>query len=99
MPICVCAMKDPDTEKVMFFELHALPFGASAAVHGFNRAPMALEHILGSVFGIPCTHYFGDLTFIGPDNIMSSLMEIAKDAMAFLGWKIKGGDKDKSLAD
>ena len=60
---------------------------------------MALEHIFALVFGIPCTHYFDDLTFIGPDNIMPSLMEIAKDALAFLGWKVKGEDKDKPLAD
>lgn len=97
--VCVCAMKDPDTEKVMFFELHALPFGASAAVHNFNRASMALEHIFASVFGIPCTHYFDDFTFIGPDNMMPSLMEIAKYASAFLGWMVKVGDKEKPLAD
>ena len=38
-----------------FFEVCALPFGATAAVHGFKRVATALEAILVQEFGIPCT--------------------------------------------
>ena len=93
--LSVCAMKDPDSGKVMFFELHALPFGATASVHGFNKAAMALEHILTGITGIPCTHYFDDFTFIGPKTIMLAVIEIAKDLVALLGWRVKGGDTAK----
>ena len=40
--LSICAMKNPESGAVEFFELHELPFGASAAVHGFNRAAMEL---------------------------------------------------------
>ena len=96
--LSVCAMKDPESNQVRFFEMHALPFGATAAVHGFNRAAMALEHILTKLFGIPCTHYFDDFTFIGPDSIMPAVVDMAKDVLSLLGWSVKGGDKDKPLA-
>ena len=94
-----CAVKNPITESVEYFELHALPFGASAAVHGFNRAAMAIEHIFTKVFGIPCTHYFDDFIFIAPKEIMGDLVELARDALSLLGWKVKGGDKDLPPSD
>jgi len=92
-----CAVKNPLTESVEYFELHALPFGASAAVHGFNRAAMAIEHILTKVFGIPCAHYFDDFTFVAPEEIIGDIVELARDALSLLGWKVKGGDKDVTL--
>ena len=79
--LSVCALKDPESNQVRFFEMHALPFAATAAAHGFNRAAMALEHILTKVFGIPCTHYFDDLTFIGPDCVIPAVVDMAKDAI------------------
>ena len=48
--LSICVIKNPHQGNVEFFELHALPFGASAAVHGFNRAAMAIEHILTKLF-------------------------------------------------
>ena len=40
----------PGHGKTDFFEANALPFGASAAVHGFNRAAMALECVCALAF-------------------------------------------------
>ena len=66
--LSIFALKNPDTSEVEFFEACALPFGATAAVHGFNRMSQALETILTDIFGIPCTHYFDDFTFILPNQ-------------------------------
>ncbi|CAE7775427.1 unnamed protein product [Symbiodinium sp. CCMP2592] len=43
----VLGVLDPDTNTVAYFESHALPFGASSAVTGFNRAALALLDLLG----------------------------------------------------
>ena len=94
--LSICALKNPDTGHVEFFEMHALPFGASAAVHGFNRAAMAIEHILVKIFGLPCTHYFDDFTFVMPSVIADFITEALRDVLETLGWKVKGGDKDLS---
>ena len=74
-----------------------MPFGATAAVHGFNRVAIALETIITKIFGIPCTHYFDDFTFIVPSTLGQELIEIVKEGLAFLGWRVKGGDKDVPL--
>ena len=41
--ICVIAVWNPREEKVEFFERIALPFGATAAVHSFNRPAVRLR--------------------------------------------------------
>ena len=97
--LCTCAIKDPDSNEVKFFELHALPFGATAAVHGFNRAARAIEHLLNTLLGIPCTHYFDDFTIIAPESLMPIFEEITKELLSHLGWAVKGGDKDKNPAE
>ena len=65
----IFAIKNPDAGAVEFFFARALPFGATAAVHGFNRAAMALNHLLHENVGVPCTHYFDDFTVIVPETI------------------------------
>ena len=57
----------------------------TAAVHGFNRVAIALETITAKIFGIPCTHYFDDFTFIVPSTLGQELIEIVKEGLAFLG--------------
>ena len=96
--LSICAIKNPHSELVEYFEMHALPFGASAAVHGFNRAAMALEHVVTKLFGIPTTHYFDDYTLVMPKAIQDIVVDGFRDALDLLGWKIKGGDKDLPVA-
>ena len=57
-----------------------------------------MEHMLTGMVGIPCTHDFDDFTFIGHEAIMPDVIEMAKDLMTLLGWRMKGGDKDEPLA-
>ena len=85
----IFATQNPDTGKAEFFEANALPFGASAAVHGFHRAAMALEHLLHETMGVPSTHYFDDFTLLAPMGLGETLSDIAKEFLDLLGWDIK----------
>ena len=44
------SLKNPSTGKVEFFICNAMLFGAAAAVHGFNRVALSLEHSLMKEF-------------------------------------------------
>jgi len=96
--LTVFSLKNPDNGNVEFFVCNALPFGASAAVHGFNRAALALEHIIMREFGVPCAHYFDDFTFVAPAAIAETMINKAKDVLNLLGWSVKA-DKDLPLAE
>ena len=95
--LAIFSLKNPVSGQVEFFECNALPFGASAAVHGFNRAAMALEKIMMSMFGIPCTHYFDDFSFIAPAAVAEPVLELAQEVLDLLGWEVKGETKDVPL--
>ena len=41
----------------------------------------ALETILTDIFGIPCTHYFDDFTFILPEPVAKLAIESAKKVL------------------
>ena len=90
------ALKEPDTGEVKFFIARALPFGASAAVHGFNRAAMALNHLVHEYIGVPCTHYFDDFTIIVPKVLASTVDLMTKRFFEILGWEVKSA-KDKPM--
>ena len=83
--LAIFGLKNPDTGKAEFFEAHALPFGASAAVHGFNRLAESLETILAELFGIPSTHYFDDFTFVLPKVMADLVAGAAKKVLGLLG--------------
>ena len=93
LPFGFFGLKNPETNGVEFFTCNALPFGASAAVHGFNRAASAIEAVLVQIFGVPCTHYFDDFTCVVPGCLAKRMLEIAKGALDRLGWSVKD-DKD-----
>ncbi len=94
----VFALKDPTTEAVEFFLVTALPFGATAAVHGFNRAAMALNHLAHHYAGIPCSHYFDDFTVIAPEELAEEIDGLAKQFFEILGWDVKKS-KDKPMKE
>jgi ABC-type transporter lipoprotein component MlaA len=62
-----------------FFIARALPFGAAASVHGFNRAALALNYLLRENVGAPCTHYFDDYTLIVPKSIGEAAGQLTGD--------------------
>ena len=83
--------------RLEYFEMACLPFGASAAVHGFNRVAQAIESILKTQFGIPCTHYFDDFTFVLPRAFGEAAIQEVRRALSTFGWTVAGGDKDPPL--
>ena len=87
--LLVFSMKTPNTGEVEFFESCAMPFGATAAVHGFNRVSQALDTILVRIMGIPCTHNFDDYTFVSPTPVCEVAIEMAKEILHVLGWDTK----------
>jgi len=91
------ALKNPESGEVEFFFAKALPFGATAAVHGFNRAAMALNHLVHAFVGIPCTHYFDDFTIVVPEIISSTVDTLARRFFELLGWDVKVS-KDKPMS-
>ena len=56
----VLSVYDPDSDCVKFFLSKVLPFGATGAVMGFNRAARAIRDILQSLFSLPVVNYFDD---------------------------------------
>ena len=95
--LSVICLKNPESGRAEFFKVCAMPFGATAAVHASHRLAIALETIVTKIFGIPCTHYFDDFTFIVPSTLGQELIEIVEEGLAFLGWRVKGGSKDVLL--
>ncbi len=85
----VFALKNPDTGATEFFIATALPFGASAAVHGFNRAAMAIDHMLHQYVGVPCAHYFDDFTVIVPEQAAKAATDLTEKFLELLGWDIE----------
>ena len=67
--VAIFAVKNPATGKAEFFEACALPFGAAAAVHGFNRVATSLNYVMHFVIAAACSHYFDDFTFVMPKVI------------------------------
>ena len=82
-------MADPVSGKPVFFSSQALPFGAASAVHSFNRAAAALNHLLHRYLGLPCTNYFDDFTFIAPTAIAETIEDLASRFFKLLGWEVK----------
>jgi len=94
--LSIVCVKNPETGEPEFFEICAMPFGASASVHGFNRVSAAIEAILVQILGIPCTHYFDDFTLLVPEEGGLELIEVLKEGLDLLGWKLKA-DKETPL--
>ena len=76
--------------------MHAFPFGASSAVHHFNRASEALESVLQHSLGVPCAHYCGDFTFLLPEPLVCRILGTVEKVFDLLGWPLKKERKDLS---
>ena len=85
-------------DEVEFFVSRALPFGAVGSVVGFNRAAVAFRACIARIMLIPILSYFDDYPCIVPDRV-ASLVDIAVKAFAgLLGWRLKGGSKDRAFS-
>ncbi|CAE7267150.1 unnamed protein product [Symbiodinium sp. CCMP2592] len=89
---------DPDTGTVSYFESAALPFGASSAVTGFNRAARALRIIMSRLLFLVNTSFFDDFCQLEIDGLTDSADQAALALLDLLGWEVSDGDKLKPFA-
>ena len=92
--VSVSTLRNPESGEVDFFEACALPFGATAAVHGLNWCATALNHTAHHVIAAPCSHYFDDFTLIAPKALGERMSETVIALFEILVWKVK---KEKGL--
>ena len=94
----VLGVLDTENDRVVYFESFALPFGASSAVTGFNRAARALRIILSRVFFLVNTSFFDDYCQLEIEGLTESADETALGVLSLLGWEVSDGDKLKPFA-
>ena len=80
------------------FIARALPFGGKASVVGFNRAALAFRSILNKLFYLPALNYFDDYPIIVTDELAGIVDEAVKSVARIIGFRLKGGAKDKPFA-
>ena len=74
----IFAPHNPDSEETGHFRMNSLPSGATAAVHGFNRAAEAINTLIRSYVQVPCTNCFDDFTIIGPEGVIGKMVKFTK---------------------
>ncbi|CAE7836634.1 unnamed protein product [Symbiodinium sp. CCMP2592] len=94
----VLGVLDPDTNTVAYFENYALPFGASSAVTGFNRAARALRIIMSRLLFLVNTSFFDDFCQLEIEGLTDSADQAALEMLDLLGWEVSDGEKLKPFA-
>ena len=69
----VFAVKEPESGKIQFFLSRALPFGAKASVHGFNRSSRALNVLVHEFAGVTTGTYVDDFPMVAPKQVAKSM--------------------------
>ena len=91
----VLGVLDTDSDRVVYFESLALPFGASSAVTGFNRAARALRIIMSRLFYLVNTSFFDDYCQLEVEALTGSADKTALELLSLLGWEVSSGEKLK----
>ena len=94
----ILGVLDTDSGQVVYFESFALPFGASSAVTGFNRAARALRIILSRLFFLVNTSFFDDYCQMEIEELTDSADLTALGVLDHLGWEVADGDKLRPFA-
>ena len=85
----IFALRHPTETKVEFFFARALPFGAKAAVHGFNRASRAINYLVHAYGGVTTGTYFDDFPMVAPEQVSRNMYKRMIQIMTILGWALK----------
>ena len=80
---------DPEVGRVRYYCHTALPFGATAAVYGFNRVAAALTFIANEVLRIPVTNFFDDFFSLDLEGLAQSGFDAFGSLCELLGVVIK----------
>ena len=100
LPFSVLMAKRPTDQKVVYFVMQSLPFGASSAVFSFNRLSRSLHHLCMHLCKTIGGVFFDDYPFIEP-SLTSRLASLSVEGLlTALGWRFaQGDDKDIPFAD
>ena len=85
----VFAVKNPADGKIEFYIARALPFGAKASVHGFNRASRAVNYLVHDYAGVTTGTHFDDFPMIAPKQLSKEMYKRMIHLITLLGWSIK----------
>ncbi|CAE7394666.1 unnamed protein product, partial [Symbiodinium sp. CCMP2456] len=93
----ILGVLDTDSNQVVYFESFALPFGASSAVTGFNRAARALRIIMSRLLYLVNTSFFDDYCQMELEGLTDSADYAALELLRLLGWEVSEGEKLRIL--
>ena len=91
----VLRIYDPDEREVQRYVTNVLPFGATAAVFGFNRFARALCIVGVRVFKLLWVSFFDDLPHLAP---VADSIHAERTSEAFLelvGWRYSKEEKKR----
>ena len=80
---------DPEAGRVRYYCHTALPFGATAAVYGFNRVAAALTFLANEVLRVPVTNFFDDFFSLDLEGLSQGGFDAFGSLCDLLGIVIK----------
>ena len=84
--LAVIAVWAPSVQKVELYLSLALPFGAAAAVLGFNWVAAALCHLLCRAFAVGSTNFFDDFHVVEEEGLCTHTEQLITEIVELLGW-------------
>ena len=87
--MCVICVLNPVSGEVELFRQRSLPFGASAAVLGFNWVATGLCAILQALLAVGCTNFYDDFTVFEVTGATVEVAKVVEDFFELLGWDLK----------
>ena len=82
----LCVLGYRHEQEWKYYTTCVLPFGATAAVYGFNRVSRSLHHLLSYFFSIICTCYYDDFPTISPSDSATLVSKCMSVFLNLLGW-------------
>ena len=100
LPYSVLMVRRPEDNKVVFFVMQSLPFGACSAVFSVNRISRSLHHLCMHLCKTIGGVFFDDFPLLEP-SLTSRMASLSVEGLlSALGWKYaQGSDKGIPFAD
>ena len=100
LPYSVLMVRRPEDNKVVFFVMQSLPFGACSAVFSFNCISRSLHHLCMHLCKTIGGVFFDDFPFLEPSLTARMASLSVEGLLSALGWKYaQGSDKAIPFAD
>ena len=100
LPYSVLMVRRPEDNKVVFFVMQSLPFGACSAVFSFNRISRSLHHLCMHLCKTIGGVFFDDFPLLEPSLTARMASLSVEGLLSALGWKYaQGSDKGIPFAE